>query len=58
MEKIKKETEEFVITYCKRKKLNIFISEFRAINPEYDVFNFMTTGGENSVYIVWRNLGI
>ena len=56
MDKIKKEDEEFVITYCKRKKLNAYISEFRTINPRYEVFSFMSTGGELSVWIVWKKI--
>lgn len=60
--KIKRETEEFVITYSKRKKLNINIAEFREINPNYEVFNITMAGtggqmgGTISVYVIWRRI--
>ena len=58
--KINQESDEFVITYSNKKKLNIKIAEFRRVNPDYEVFNISSAGvggglgGTISFYIIWK----
>jgi len=56
MAKPKIETEEFIITYVKEKKLNEFIGKFRELNPGYKVLNISLAGTAIGIYVVWKRL--